>query len=315
MKRRITLLSGGVGGAKLALGFYHLPPSTPTPELTIISNSGDDISLFGLRICPDSDILAYTLAGIVDEARGWGMAGETFAALSRIKALGGEGWFNLGDADLGLHLFRTGLLAGGMGLAEATRRITGALGLSCAIIPMCEEPVASMLMTSRGELHLQEYLVKHRARPEVRRIRFEGIENSRPSPGIAEALAESDLIVIAPSNPLISIGPILAVPGMRELLARSPAPKVAVSPIVGGKSLKGPSARMLAQLGHEVSPAGVAGLYRGVPDLFVLDEQDRRYMAEIEEMGMDCRAAATVMEGLEDKKALAALLLDMAEER
>ncbi|MEE8433198.1 MAG: 2-phospho-L-lactate transferase, partial [bacterium] len=248
---RVTLLSGGVGGAKLALGFY----TAFDPErLTIIANNGDDMDLFGLRICPDWDILAYTLAGRVEAAQGWGIAGDTFAALDVVRELGGTDWFNLGDRDLGLHLFRTGLLRQGVSLAEVCRRVAGRLGLQCALLPMCAEPVETRIGTDRGEMHLQEYLVRHRAEPEVRSIRFEGIDSATPAPGVLEAIAGSQVIVLAPSNPLISIDPILAVPGLREALRTTKAYRMAVSPLVAGASLKGPTDKMMAQLGLDVSP-------------------------------------------------------------
>ncbi len=307
----VVLLSGGVGGAKLALGFYT---AADPARLTIVANSGDDLELFNLRICPDSDILAYTLAGEVNEATGWGIGEDTFRALERVRGLGGTGWFNLGDTDLGLSLYRSELLQDGVGLAEITRRIAEGLGLGCVLLPMCEQPVATRLATDEGELYLQEYLVKRRAEPVVRAVRFEGVESATPAPGVAEALAESALIVIAPSNPLISIGPILAVPGLREAIRAAGALKVAVSPIVGGKSLKGPSDKMLAELGHAVSPAGVAELYRDLLDVFVVDTQDAGCKAEIEAMGLRCVAAPTVMHDPASKQALATTLLHLLEE-
>ncbi len=310
MEGRVTLLSGGVGGAKLALGFSH---AMAPEQLTLIANTGDDLGLFGLRICPDSDILAYTLAGEVEETQGWGIRGDTHAALERVRQLGGTGWFNLGDMDIGLHLFRTELLGKGVGLAEITRRIAEGLGLKSTLLPMCEQPVATRLMTEKGELALQEYLVQRRAEPVVSAIRFDGAEAATPAPGVAEALAGSKLVVIAPSNPLISIGPILAVPEMRRLLRESPALKVAVSPIVGGKSLKGPSDRMLEQLGHAVSPVAVAELYSDFLDVFVVDEQDRECIPEVEGLGLRAIAAPTVMSDLEAKTGLARRLLALRE--
>jgi LPPG:FO 2-phospho-L-lactate transferase len=269
----VTLLSGGVGGAKLALGLSRV---VEPERLTVIANSGDDLTLFGLRICPDSDILAYTLASQVDEGQGWGVRGDTFQALERVRDLGGTGWFNLGDTDIGLHLFRTELLAQGVGLAEIT---------------------------------LQEYLVERRAEPPVSAIRFEGVEKARPAPGVAEAIAASGIVIVAPSNPLISIAPILAVPGLRDLLRESGARKVAVSPVVGGKCLKGPTDKMLAELGHPVSPPAVAELYRDFLDVFVVDEQDRPCLAEVAGMGLQGVAAPTVMHDLAAKTALARYVL------
>lgn len=305
---RVTVLSGGVGGAKLALGFYNM---LEPEQLTVIANSGDDLELFNLRICPDSDIIIYTLAGQVNEQAGWGIREDTFRALQRAASLGATDWFNLGDSDIGLHFFRSELLAQGVGLAEITRRIGRALGVNCAVLPMCEAFTPTLLETDRGNLYLQEYLVKHRAEPVVREIRFEGISGARPAPGIEEAIKTSGLVVIAPSNPLISIGPILAVPGLVELMRGSGALKVAVSPIVGGKSLKGPSDKMLAELGHEVSPVGVARLYRDIIDVFVVDEQDAHTAPRIEALGLRCVLVDTVMRDLAAKEALAKALLQL----
>ncbi|MBI4083272.1 MAG: 2-phospho-L-lactate transferase [Candidatus Lambdaproteobacteria bacterium] len=307
MSPRVTILSGGVGGAKLALGFYEV--LEPKARLTVIANTGDDISLFGLCICPDTDILLYTLAGLVNLETGWGLAGDTFHAIRSAGRLGATGWFNLGDRDLGTHLFRTELLAQGVSLTEITRRLAAALGLGCAVLPMCDSPMPTRVVTDEGDLHLQEYLVRRRAEPVVKALRCEGASGARPGPALAQAIAESALIVLAPSNPLISIGPILAVPGLRELLRLSPALKVAVSPIVGGQSLKGPSDRMLAQLGHEVSPLGVARLYRDVLDAYVIDIEDGADRPAIEALGLRCAVLPTVMRDLAAKRALARGLL------
>ncbi|HKJ00011.1 MAG TPA: 2-phospho-L-lactate transferase [bacterium] len=309
MSLRVTLLSGGVGGAKLALGLY----AVLEPEaLTVIANTGDDIDLFGLRICPDSDILAYTLAGRVNEETGWGVTGDTFAALDVVRSLGGTGWFNLGDRDIGLHLFRAERMRAGEGLTTITRRIAQALGLHCTLLPMCEQPVTTRIATANGELHLQEYLVRERTEPEVHSVRFAGVEAATPAPGVLEAIAEADVVILAPSNPLISIGPILAVPGLRDALGRTAALRLAVSPLVAGRSLKGPTDQMLAQLGHEVTPVAVAGLYRDVLDTFVLDVQDAALAPAIEALGLHCVALPTVMSDLAAKQTLARDLLDLA---
>jgi LPPG:FO 2-phospho-L-lactate transferase len=281
-------------------------------RLTVIANGGDDIELFGLRICPDSDILAYTLAGRVDEAKGWGVAGDTFTALESVRALGGPGWFNLGDSDLGVHLFRTGLLREGVGLAEVTRRICAALGVRCTLLPMSEQLVTTHLLTAEGELHWQEYLVRRRAEPVITSLRFDGIEAASPAPGLLEAIAASDLVVLGPSNPLISIGPILAVPGVRAALRASRALRLAVSPIVGGVSLKGPTDRMLAQLGHSVTPQAVGALYRDVLDGYVVDEQDAACAPAVEALGLRCWVRPTVMADLPAKQGLARALLALA---
>lgn len=308
MNPKVVLLSGGVGGAKMAEGLQGiLPPGA----LTVVANTGDDIELYGLRISPDVDIVTYTLSGCVHTGQGWGVAGDTFRVLERVRELGGEPWFNLGDLDLGVHLLRTQWSREGVGAAEITRRIGEALGLQTRVLPMCESPVHTRLDTDKGDLHLQEYLVRHRAEPVVREIRFEGVDAAIPAPGVLEALAEAEMVILAPSNPLISIGPILAVPGMRQALRSAPGIRVAVSPLVGGVSLKGPTDRMLAQLGHEVSPPGVARLFRDFLDGFVVDERDLAddpsLSHAIADLGMRPVAFPTVMsdraakEGLADK--------------
>ncbi|HEX7928728.1 MAG TPA: 2-phospho-L-lactate transferase [bacterium] len=301
----VALLSGGVGGAKLALGLYTVMDPA---RLTVVANSGDDIDIFGLRVCPDADILAYTLADQVGPL-GWGIGGDTFRALERVRLLGGTGWFNLGDVDIGLHLFRAELMQQGVPLGEITRRMAAALGLKCTLLPMCEQKVTTRIHTDKGTLHLQEYLVRDRAEPVVRGIAFEGVEASRPVPGVLDALHAAQLIVIAPSNPLISIGPILAVPGLRDALRQAKGHRVAVTPLVGGASLKGPTDKMLAQLGKAVSPVTVAEDYRDVIDTFVLDAQDAHLTPQIQALGMHCVSLPTVMSDLAAKQSLARHLL------
>lgn len=304
----VVLLSGGVGGAKLALGLYTVMDPA---RLTVIANTGDDIDLFGLRVCPDADTLVYSLSGQAGPL-GWGVAGDSYRALERARLLGATGWFNLGDVDIGLHLFRAELLARGVGLAEVTRRIAAALGVRCTLLPMCEQKVTTRIQTGQGTLHLQEYLVRERAEPVVRAIEFEGIAAARPAPGVLEAFAEARLVVIAPSNPLISIGPILAVPGVREALRRAPGRRVAITPLVGGASLKGPTDRMLAQLGKPVSPVTVAEEYREVIDTFVLDVQDAALRSAVEALGLHCAVLPTVMSDLAAKQLLARRVLALA---
>ncbi len=316
MSKRIALLSGGVGGAKLALGFYSagLFDSADPSSLTVIANSGDDIDLFGLRICPDWDILAYSLSGRVEESQGWGVAGDTFAVLDQVRELGGTGWFNLGDRDLGLHLYRTERLREGDPLSRIMEDIAASLGLQCRLLPMCDQPVATRIETPNGWLHLQEYLVRERAGPRVRKIRFEGSEAATPAPGVVEAISRADVVILAPSNPLISIGPILAVPGIAKALRNTSALRMAVSPLVGGRSLKGPTDRMMEQLGYEVSPVAVAGMYKHLIDLFVLDEQDEALAGDVTALGLRCEALPTIMTDLAAKTALARGLLALAED-
>ena len=303
---KLAALAGGVGASKLLLGLYA--ECNPV-KLDVIVNTGDDIVLHGLRISPDLDIVTYTLAGIVDAAKGWGLPGETFHVLERLRAYGREGWFNLGDRDLATHLHRTALLAEGKTLAEAAEAIRLALGVKSRILPMSNQPVPTIIDSSEGPLHFQEYLVKRRAEPVVRGIRFENMETAAPAPGVLEAIRDAQRIIICPSNPLISIGPILAVRGVREALQARKKDVFAVCPIVGGKSLKGPSDRMLAQLGYEVSARGVARLYADFTGTFVVDPADRAQATSIHSLGMDVAVIPTVMSTLAQKRKLARALL------
>jgi LPPG:FO 2-phospho-L-lactate transferase len=286
----------------LALGLYTtLDPGS----LTIVVNTGDDIDLFGLHISPDLDTVAYTLSGRVNAEQGWGVAGETWNTLHSAMTFGGPDWFRLGDRDLGLHLYRTGRLRDGASLSAVTHQITRSFELRCAILPMCDQPVPTRIVTGEGELHLQEYLVKRRCEPVVQAIRYDGIERAQPAPGVLEALEGSGCVIIAPSNPLISIGPILAVPGLREALRRSKARRVAVSPIVGGKALKGPAAKMMTELGLAVNQETVARNYVGLVDAFVMDERDRAELGKVESLGMRAVALPIVMDSLDSKQRLA----------
>ena len=304
----ITALGGGVGASKLLLGLYEvLPPST----LTIIVNTGDDIELHGLKISPDLDIVAYTLAGIVDSAKGWGIRGETFHALKRLAAYGRPNWFNLGDRDLGTHIHRTALLAEGKSLAHAAESIRAALGVKARILPMSNDPVPTIIESDEGSLHFQEYLVKRGAAPVVKGIRFEGVEAARPAPGVLEAIREATRIIICPSNPLISIAPILAVPGVREQLRARKIDVFAVCPLVAGKSLKGPSDKMLLQLGHEATALGVAKLYADFTATFVIDPADKTQAAAIGALGMKVAILPTVMKSRAQKHRLARALLEL----
>lgn len=307
-KHEITALGGGVGASKLLLGLYEvLPPST----LTIIVNTGDDIELHGLKISPDLDIVAYTLAGIVDAAKGWGIRGETFHALKRLAAYGRPNWFNLGDRDLGTHIHRTALLAEGKSLAQAAESIRAALGVKARILPMSNDPVPTTIESDEGSLHFQEYLVKRGAAPIVKGIRFEGVEAARPAPGVLEAISEATRIIICPSNPLISIAPILAVPGVREQLRVRKTDVFAVCPLVGGKSLKGPSDKMLLQLGHEATALGVAKLYADFTATFVIDPADKTQAGAIGALGMKVAVLPTIMKTRAQKHRLARTLLEL----
>ena len=305
---RITALGGGVGASRLLLGLYEV--SDPA-ALTIIVNTGDDIELHGLKISPDLDIVTYTLAGIVDPAKGWGIRGETFHALKRLAGYGRANWFNLGDRDLATHIHRTALLAEGKTLADAAELIRSALGVEARILPMSNDPVPTIIESNEGPLHFQEYLVKRRTEPVVKGIRFQGVEAAHPAPGVLEAIRVASRILICPSNPLISIGPILAVPGVREQLRVRKTHVFAVCPIVGGKSLKGPSDKMLTQLGHEATALGVAKLYADFTGTFVIDPADQAHSAAVSTLGMKVAVLPTVMETRAQKDTLARALLKL----
>jgi LPPG:FO 2-phospho-L-lactate transferase len=305
---KITALAGGVGASKLLDGLVRV---MPPEDLTIVVNTGDDIELFGLYIAPDLDIVTYTLAGVVNPAMGWGLAGDTFHCLEGLLAYtGGERWFNLGDRDLATHLFRTARMRAGQTLSETADHIRRSLGVRSRILPMCDAHTPTTIITPDGDLHFQEYLVKHRAQPRVTGIRFEGIESAKPAPGVAEAILDADAVLLCPSNPLISTGPILAVPGLRDLLKQTAAPIAAVSPVVGGASLKGPTDRMLADLGLEVSATQVAKLFADFLDVFILDRQDAAAAPQIESLGLKVIVTNTVMSGPEEKAALARTALE-----
>lgn len=308
----IAALAGGVGASKLLLGLSKI---MAPEDLTIIVNTGDDVELHGLSISPDLDIVTYTLAGIVNPQTGWGIRGDTFAALKALGRLGGETWFNLGDRDLATHIQRTALLRSGATLSQAADCIRKALGLKSKIIPMSDQPVRTMIETAQGTLNFQEYLVKHKAGPKVKGIVFSGVGRAKPAPGVLEALARAEVIVICPSNPLISIGPILAVPGILDALRARRKDVLAVSPIVGGRSLKGPSDKMLLELGLEPSAQGVARLYREFAGCFVIDSQDVSLQPAIESLGMRVVGTATVMQSDADKQRLARFVLLLAAER
>jgi LPPG:FO 2-phospho-L-lactate transferase len=307
-KQNITALAGGVGASKLLLGLYEvMNPSM----LTIIVNTGDDIVLHGLKISPDLDIVTYTLAGIVDGAKGWGIRGETFYALKRLAGYGRADWFNLGDRDLATHIHRTAMLAEGKSLSQAAESIRRALAVKARILPMSDDPVPTIIESNEGPLHFQEYLVKRRAEPIVKGIRFDGAESTRPAPGVLEAIREAGRILICPSNPLISIGPILAIPGVREELRARKADVFAVCPIVGGKSLKGPSDKMLAQQGHEATALGVAKLYADFTGTLVIDPVDKTQASAISALGIKVAVLPTVIKTLAQKRKLARALLQL----
>ncbi|HMD31012.1 MAG TPA: 2-phospho-L-lactate transferase [Candidatus Acidoferrales bacterium] len=299
---KITALAGGVGASKLLLG---LARSMDPRDLTVIVNTGDDIVLHGLYICPDLDIVTYTLAGSVNPQTGWGLAGDTFHTLKALARYSRKQWFNLGDRDLATHIHRTALLAGGKKLAEIADSIRRDWGVASTILPATEHPIPTTIVTDAGEMHFQEYLVKHRAEPPILDIRFEGIESSAPAPGVLEALRGADGILICPSNPLISIGPILAVPGVRETMWSRRERSIAVSPLVGGKSLKGPSDKMLAECLVDPTSCGVAMLYEDVASVMVLDPSDSGLCPDVVKQGVRPVLLPSVMHTEADKDRLA----------
>jgi LPPG:FO 2-phospho-L-lactate transferase len=308
LTQRIVALAGGVGASKLLLGLYKEPDPA---ALTIIVNTGDDLVLHGLKISPDLDIVTYTLAGVVDPKKGWGLRRETFHALQHLAAYGRPNWFNLGDRDLATHIHRTALLAEGKTLTQAADSIRKALGVKARILPMSDSTIPTIIDSDEGPLHFQEYLVKRRAEPVVKGIRFEGAQSAQPAPGVLEAIRSADRILICPSNPLISIGPILAVPGVRDAIVARKADVFAVCPIVGGKSLKGPSDKMLSQLGHAATALGVAKLYADFVGTLVIDPADYWQNSAIRELGMRVAVTPTVMKTLARKRRVAHALLTL----
>jgi LPPG:FO 2-phospho-L-lactate transferase len=299
----VTLLAGGVGGAKVAQGLDRA-----TSSLTVVVNTGDDAVVYGLSISPDLDTVMYTLAGIADPQNGWGIAGDTYATLEAMSRLGQDTWFRLGDRDIATHVLRTARLRAGVPLSATTAELASALGVRPRLLPMTDDAVATRIDTPAGRLEFQEYFVARRHADEVLGVVLDGVGRATPAPGVLEAL-DADVVVIGPSNPFVSIGPVLAVPGVREALAASGARRVAVSPIVGGRALKGPAAAMLAAMGHEVSALGVARLYAGLVDAYVMDESDRELAPAVEELGMTAMVTRTVMGGPEDRERLAREIL------
>ncbi|MCB1644042.1 MAG: 2-phospho-L-lactate transferase [Pseudomonadales bacterium] len=312
MAEHIVALSGGVGGAKLALGFAHL---LAPGQLTVIANTGDDFTHLGLKICPDLDTVMYTLADLNNKELGWGQAGETWQFLDALEKLGGEAWFRLGDRDMATHIRRTGLLAEGLSLSDTTLMMCEALGIAHPLLPMTDDLVATMVRTRSGEeLAFQHYFVRDRCEPEVTGFRFQGLENALPAPGVLSALGREDLaaVVICPSNPFVSVDPILYLPGLMQALKDAGRPVIAVSPIVGGMAIKGPAAKMMQELGMPSSALAVATHYQGRIDGFVLDEADADLRAAVEALGIPTIVTKTVMITLADRIDLARSVLEFS---
>jgi LPPG:FO 2-phospho-L-lactate transferase len=306
---KVCALAGGVGGAKLASGLQNvLPPG----ELSVVVNTADDFDLWGLHICPDLDTVMYTLAGISNPETGWGIVNESFETLNMLESFGEETWFKLGDRDLATHILRTSRMRSGETLTEVTAVLSGALGVESAVLPMSDDLVSTILDTPEGRLEFQEYFVRRGQKDEVLGIELRGIQDARPTERVLAAISGADAIVLCPSNPVVSVGPILALPGMTEALASSSAPKLAVSPIIGGRALKGPADRMLASLGHEVSATGVARMYAGLVDGMVVDRTDEGEQAGIEALGMRVLVTQSVMRDAEDRARLALETLEFS---
>ena len=306
---RVVALAGGVGGAKLAHGLQsHLGD-----RLTVVVNTADDTERHGLLVMPDHDTVMYTLAGLANREQGWGLEGETFAAAGMLERYGEETWFRLGDRDLATHIARTHRLAAGGRLTEVCLALQRSVGVLARILPMTDASVRTEVRTDDGWLDFQDYFVRRHQEPEVREVRFRGIERAKATPEVHDAIGSASVLVVAPSNPIVSVGPILAVPGLGEAIDSARArgvPVVAVSGIVGGKALKGPADRMLASLGHEVSALGVARLYAGWVDTFVLDSVDSALRPAIESLGMKVTVTDTIMSDDSARDRLAGEILD-----
>jgi LPPG:FO 2-phospho-L-lactate transferase len=299
----VVVLAGGLGGSRLARA---LAETIDPHELTVVGNVGDDLEVLGLHVSPDLDTILYTLTGRLDESKGWGRAGETWSALETVAELGGESWFRLGDLDLGVHLVRTQALAGEP-LSAVTARLARAFGLEAALLPATDDRLRTWLETPAGELPFQEWFVARGHRDEVDGVRFEGAEAGTPAPGVLEALEAADLIAIAPSNPFVSIGPILAVSPIREALERRHAPAVAVSPLIGGEAVRGPAARMLRRLRGGTGPQQVTDCYDGLIDALVIDEADAD-----EEAGIRTIVTRTLMDDADGRRRVAEAVLETA---
>jgi LPPG:FO 2-phospho-L-lactate transferase len=303
----IAALAGGVGAARFLTGLTKL---VKEEDLSVIVNTGDDIELFGLHISPDVDIVSYTLAGIVDEEKGWGVRGDTFQCLDMLKKHGLDTWFGLGDRDLATHLYRTDRLKQGVTLSQITDEVCDVLGLKVKILPMSNDKFETRVTTSEGSMHFEEYFVKKQAKDEVLGVEFVGAAKAKPSPGVLEAISEAEMVVVCPSNPVVSIGTILAVDGVRDALRRTSAKVVGISPIVAGLPIKGPADKMLRSLGLEVSAFGVAKFYSDFLDTIIIDTKDAREKNKIELLGVNVKVTNTVMKSLEDKVALAKAVLE-----
>jgi LPPG:FO 2-phospho-L-lactate transferase len=303
----VTALAGGVGAARFLRGLVRV---IDPAHLCVIVNTGDDDEFFGLHVSPDLDTITYTLAGAIDQNKGWGLTQETFRCLEALGRYYPETWFGLGDADLATHLFRTQQLHQGKSLSEVTSALARAWNVQATLLPMSNDPVRTIVHTEAGALPFQTYFVKGRGEGQVEKVDFRGISTASPTPGVCEAIRNADLLILPPSNPIVSIGPILALPGVREALQETPAPVVAISPLVAGKPIKGPADRLLSGLGIEVSVVGVADLYQDFLDVFVIDTQDASQHARLHRRGLTVITTDTIMTDMEKSVALARVVVE-----
>lgn len=308
-RQSIVVLAGGVGAARFLHG---VSASIPARDLTIIGNVGDDTEVAGLHVSPDLDTVLYTLTAQIDDERGWGVRSDSSRVLDRARVLGHDAWFQLGDLDIGLHVTRTAWLREGVRLSEVTRRLCDALGFEGRLLPATDDRLRTIVETANGDLEFQEYYVRRQHRDDVTGLRFDGALVATPAPGVREAIESATAILIAPSNPLISINPILAVPGIREALLARSVPCVAVSPIVGGEAIRGPAAHMMRTLGHDPSPPGVADIYAGLIDALVIDDVDAAAVVELESRGVTTRVTDTIMRDHAARDHLARVALEVA---
>ena len=304
-------MAGGVGGAKLVLGLARvLPPDS----LIVAVNTGDDECFHGLHVSPDLDTVMYTLAGLANPETGWGIGGDTFQALNMLGQYGAETWFNLGDRDMGTHIRRTQMLRQGMTLSEATAYLCRCLGVAPQVIPMSDDPVQTVVITEDADLAMQEYFVRQGSKPAVKGIRYEGAATAQASPALLRAIAGAGTVVLCPSNPFLSLGPVLAIPGIGEALKGFRGPRIAVSPIVGGMALRGPAAKIMGELGHEVSCVTVAHQYQGLCDTLWIDTRDAELAPAISDLGIEPMVGPIIMADDADKTSLARRVLGFQEE-
>ena len=306
----LVALTGGTGGAKLIEG---LGDEIDSAELTVICNTADDFVLHGLNISPDLDTITYTLAGMSHSAQGWGIRDDTFTVLAQLEKLGGETWFKLGDKDIATHVMRTSLLNDGSRLSDVTDRIRKRLGIKARILPMSDDRIETRVEITEGEISFQEYFVKRRWQPEVKRVFYAGVESSRPAPGVVEAIRDAAGIILCPSNPITSIGPILAVPGIRDALSQATATVIGISPIIGDSAISGPAHKLMIAQGWEPSVVGVARIYAELLDRFVIDGADVQLRHAIEALGIRIMETSILMQSLADKRRLAREVVALVE--